>query len=253
MTAVCGAGELQLHGGRDGHAPGTYVNTIPSATSSQSRRQQSGSGDRFAAQHRSGSASDKTASAQVVTTGDRVNYAITVAARPECRSARRRSWISYPSSKSTRPEPHASTPVRKNRCGERTHADVDGPEPRRRTGYHLFDGHRGGRTKCDHADQHGDGDRHSARWRQAADRNRDGERSGRGQHVRQLLSDTGRVYLDTAGTGTFQPGDAGIGGVRIYMEDGESVQTDPHGRYTSRAFAQACTRCAWTKARCRTA
>ena len=42
---------------------------------------------------------------------------------------------------------------------------------------------------------------------------------------------TGRVYLDTAGTGTFQPGDAGIGGVRIYMEDGESVQTDPHGRY----------------------
>jgi uncharacterized repeat protein (TIGR01451 family) len=42
---------------------------------------------------------------------------------------------------------------------------------------------------------------------------------------------TGRVYLDTAGTGHFEPGDAGIAHVRIYLDDGESVETDAQGRY----------------------
>jgi uncharacterized repeat protein (TIGR01451 family) len=42
---------------------------------------------------------------------------------------------------------------------------------------------------------------------------------------------TGRVFYDLRQTGDFQPGDAGIGGVRIYLEDGESVVTDSTGRY----------------------
>jgi uncharacterized repeat protein (TIGR01451 family) len=42
---------------------------------------------------------------------------------------------------------------------------------------------------------------------------------------------TGRVFYDVRGTGRFVAGDAGIGGVRIYLEDGESVVTDATGRY----------------------
>jgi len=42
---------------------------------------------------------------------------------------------------------------------------------------------------------------------------------------------TGRVYYDVRATGEFDPGDAGIGGVRLYLEDGESVVTDATGRY----------------------
>jgi uncharacterized repeat protein (TIGR01451 family) len=43
---------------------------------------------------------------------------------------------------------------------------------------------------------------------------------------------TGRVYLDRAQIGRFAKGDWGISGVRIYLEDGESVVTDEAGRYT---------------------
>jgi uncharacterized repeat protein (TIGR01451 family) len=43
---------------------------------------------------------------------------------------------------------------------------------------------------------------------------------------------TGRVFVDAAQTGRFRPGDRGVGGVRIYLEDGESVTTDPFGRFT---------------------
>lgn len=43
---------------------------------------------------------------------------------------------------------------------------------------------------------------------------------------------TGRVFVDTAGTGRFRPGDRGLGGVRIYLEDGSSVTTDQYGRFT---------------------
>ncbi|HEX3468717.1 MAG TPA: hypothetical protein VHT05_11620 [Candidatus Elarobacter sp.] len=43
---------------------------------------------------------------------------------------------------------------------------------------------------------------------------------------------TGRVFVDTARTGRFRSGDEGLGGVRVYLEDGESVTTDSYGRFT---------------------
>jgi uncharacterized repeat protein (TIGR01451 family) len=42
---------------------------------------------------------------------------------------------------------------------------------------------------------------------------------------------TGRVFSDTHDSGRFDTGDVGIAQVRIYLEDGESVATDAHGRY----------------------
>jgi uncharacterized repeat protein (TIGR01451 family) len=42
---------------------------------------------------------------------------------------------------------------------------------------------------------------------------------------------TGRVYLDAYGSGRFQDPDVGLGGVHIYLDDGESVVTDTYGRY----------------------
>ncbi|MGD0472762.1 MAG: hypothetical protein ABSB70_06045 [Candidatus Velthaea sp.] len=43
---------------------------------------------------------------------------------------------------------------------------------------------------------------------------------------------TGRVFADHAHSGHFVPGDLGLPGVRIYLEDGESVQTDGDGRFS---------------------
>ena len=43
---------------------------------------------------------------------------------------------------------------------------------------------------------------------------------------------TGRVFVDTARTGRFRDGDRGLAGVRVYLEDGESVTTDSYGRFT---------------------
>jgi uncharacterized repeat protein (TIGR01451 family) len=43
---------------------------------------------------------------------------------------------------------------------------------------------------------------------------------------------TGRVFVDLTGDGYFHKGDKGIPGVRIFLEDGESVLTDPNGRYS---------------------
>ena len=43
---------------------------------------------------------------------------------------------------------------------------------------------------------------------------------------------TGRVFVDTTRTGRFRDGDRGVGGVRIYLEDGSSVTTDQYGRFT---------------------
>jgi uncharacterized repeat protein (TIGR01451 family) len=43
---------------------------------------------------------------------------------------------------------------------------------------------------------------------------------------------TGRVYLDRNESGRFDRGDWGLSGVRIYLEDGESVVTDDFGRFT---------------------
>jgi len=43
---------------------------------------------------------------------------------------------------------------------------------------------------------------------------------------------TGRVFADVAKTGRFRTGDKGVAGVRVYLEDGESVTTDPYGRFT---------------------
>jgi fimbrial isopeptide formation D2 family protein/uncharacterized repeat protein (TIGR01451 family) len=43
---------------------------------------------------------------------------------------------------------------------------------------------------------------------------------------------TGRVFYDYQHTGRFVRGDKGIEGVRIYLEDGSSVVTDPQGRYS---------------------
>jgi uncharacterized repeat protein (TIGR01451 family) len=42
---------------------------------------------------------------------------------------------------------------------------------------------------------------------------------------------TGRVYLDVNGSGHFHDPDVGIGGVHIYLDNGESVVTDTFGRY----------------------
>lgn len=43
---------------------------------------------------------------------------------------------------------------------------------------------------------------------------------------------TGRVFADVKGTGRFTRGDLGVAGVRIFLEDGESVATDQFGRFT---------------------
>jgi uncharacterized repeat protein (TIGR01451 family) len=43
---------------------------------------------------------------------------------------------------------------------------------------------------------------------------------------------TGRVFIDRTGIGTFAPGDKGVPGVRLYLEDGEYAVTDPEGRYS---------------------
>ncbi len=43
---------------------------------------------------------------------------------------------------------------------------------------------------------------------------------------------TGRVFADVARTGRYRPGDRGVAGVRIYLEDGSSVTTDQYGRFT---------------------
>jgi uncharacterized repeat protein (TIGR01451 family) len=43
---------------------------------------------------------------------------------------------------------------------------------------------------------------------------------------------TGRVFVDVHGTGRYSEGDRGVGAVRIYLEDGESVTTDKYGRFT---------------------
>jgi uncharacterized repeat protein (TIGR01451 family) len=43
---------------------------------------------------------------------------------------------------------------------------------------------------------------------------------------------TGRVYADPYGFGHFRKGDTGVAGVRIYLEDGTSVLTDPKGRFS---------------------
>ncbi len=42
----------------------------------------------------------------------------------------------------------------------------------------------------------------------------------------------GRVYRDTQKTGHFERGDRGIPDVRIFLESGESVTTDPDGRFS---------------------
>ena len=42
---------------------------------------------------------------------------------------------------------------------------------------------------------------------------------------------TGRVYVDRLNLGRFVKGDSGISGVRVWLENGESVVTDAFGRY----------------------
>jgi uncharacterized repeat protein (TIGR01451 family) len=43
---------------------------------------------------------------------------------------------------------------------------------------------------------------------------------------------TGRVFVDFSGSGLFVPGDKGVSGVRLYLEDGQYVITDSYGRYS---------------------
>jgi uncharacterized repeat protein (TIGR01451 family) len=43
---------------------------------------------------------------------------------------------------------------------------------------------------------------------------------------------TGRVFVDLTGSGRFAPGDKGVAGVRLYLEDGQYAVTDPDGRYS---------------------
>ncbi len=54
--------------------------------------------------------------------------------------------------------------------------------------------------------------------------------------VQGALSDrsviTGRVFADIMKTGHFMRGDRGIGGVRVFMEDGTSATTDAEGRFS---------------------
>jgi len=47
---------------------------------------------------------------------------------------------------------------------------------------------------------------------------------------RQVI--TGRVFIDAMKTGRFRPGDSGIAGVRVFLEDGSSVVTDAQGRFS---------------------
>jgi uncharacterized repeat protein (TIGR01451 family) len=42
---------------------------------------------------------------------------------------------------------------------------------------------------------------------------------------------TGRVYFDANGTGRFADPDVGLPNVHVFLDDGESVTTDPYGRY----------------------
>ena len=43
---------------------------------------------------------------------------------------------------------------------------------------------------------------------------------------------TGRVFIDVGGLGRFVPGDQGVPGVRLYLEDGQYSVTDAQGRYS---------------------
>ena len=43
---------------------------------------------------------------------------------------------------------------------------------------------------------------------------------------------TGRVYDDAKQSGRFEDGDVGLAGVRLVLDDGESVVTDTYGRYS---------------------
>jgi hypothetical protein len=43
---------------------------------------------------------------------------------------------------------------------------------------------------------------------------------------------TGRVYVDRGGIGRFVRGDEGVPGVRVVLEDGQSVTTDAQGRFS---------------------
>ena len=43
---------------------------------------------------------------------------------------------------------------------------------------------------------------------------------------------TGRVFVDSIGTGRFAKGDKGVPNVRVYLEDGTAVTTDEQGRYS---------------------
>jgi uncharacterized repeat protein (TIGR01451 family) len=47
----------------------------------------------------------------------------------------------------------------------------------------------------------------------------------------QSMVITGRVFIDKAGTGHFRKGDAGVPGVRVYLESGEFALTDANGRF----------------------
>lgn len=43
---------------------------------------------------------------------------------------------------------------------------------------------------------------------------------------------TGRVFVDSAGSGHFARGDSGVAGVRVYLEDGSYAVTDAGGRFS---------------------
>lgn len=43
---------------------------------------------------------------------------------------------------------------------------------------------------------------------------------------------TGRVFVDVTGTGHFTKGDRGIGGIRVYLEDGSFATTDSNGLFS---------------------
>ncbi len=213
-------------------APGTYVNTIP-VSNVVTNQGASNPDPATASLHSTGADLQvtKTASAQVVTTGDRVNYAITVAAP-----------AGVPVGETTivdqLPEFEVYAPGT-----ARINARPQEPVVSGRTLTWTVPS-LGGGLVITYSTAIAAGAQNATTLTNTVTVT--GIPPGGGRPLTGIATAsvqvaantfgncypiTGRVYLDTAGTGTFQPGDAGIGGVRIYMEDGESVQTDPHGRY----------------------
>ncbi len=212
--------------------PGTYVNTI--AVGNVQSNQGATNPNPASAQLQSVTAQlqvTKTASAQVVTTGDRVNYAITVAAPTAIAVGRTTVVDQLPEFEvyapgTARVSGHAQEPTVSGRTLTWTVPSL-GAGITITYSTVIAAGAQNATTLTNTVTVTG--------IPPGGGKALTGVATASVQVVANAFGTcypiTGRVYIDAAGTGTFQPGDTGVGGVRIYMEDGESVQTDPQGRY----------------------